>query len=480
MKTFKRYTLTKTSDTVVPEGIVWPFSIYMMVAACFGAAFSLLYPGIMSYDSIYTYKLSETLRLDDWNPPAYTLLTRYLRWIVDSPASVLAFNLALFTVGCLLLAELVRRRNTFVGHLVPLILFLPFVINFVGVLWKDVALAVCWWAAAGIALYTCVGRGATGIGSKWKTYLTIGSAGLLLALGVLSRHNAVVVAPFMIATLSFAVLRPSKIGIRWLTSALALAALLSAAILMGGTASIDRIYGVTKAHPFSSLVTYDLAGITRNSGINAFPVAFTQAEVDEISGCYQLNDWNSYGDKCPFVPQKLQKEQWWGTSSFTRHWLKQIWLFPGAYLKHRFQYFFFFLRLGYEEGYYIVHPGGIDENDLGLRHPEHWAFRVFVDYVRWFQGWPVMKPWFWLLASFALIAYWSCRRDYGNYALIGLLVSASSFSYILSYLFIGVAADFRYIYWSILGTLFSSILLLVRPADALPDPTITTRSRPPT
>ncbi|MEJ0022901.1 MAG: hypothetical protein WDN76_05285 [Alphaproteobacteria bacterium] len=61
-----------------------------------------------------------------------------------APALLFAFHLALFWVGLWAIGDGLRRRGFTYGALFPLIGFLPFAFNYLGLLWKDVALAASW------------------------------------------------------------------------------------------------------------------------------------------------------------------------------------------------------------------------------------------------------------------------------------------------------------------------------------------------
>lgn len=418
-----------------------PLPLLAVTGASFFLAFFILNPGIMSFDSLVTWQMSETLRLTDNHPPAYTLTLRLLRHLWNSPGIMVLFNVGVFSLGSLLLAEVVRRRS-WVGYLVPLTIFLPFVLNFIGVLWKDTALAVCWWTAAAIAVYV--------YDTKGSRHAPMAVAYGLFTFGLLVRHNAVTAAPFLLFAL--VVLHIGAAGsLKRGLAIFAGACVVSLVLLQGISAAISTAVPVRKGQIFTVIPIYDLAGITRNTGQNAFPIPFTPQEVQSIADCYQPNDWNVYGDRCRFVLDGVVNSGLWG--KLTGPWLSAIAEHPLAYAQHRLTVFNSFLRIGYAEPYYILHPG-IDENNYGLKHPEPGLFRAFKVYVLSFENWPFFRPWFWLLGGVATAAL-ALQRG-GTRGLVLACVAGSGVVYLLTYAIFGLASDFRYAYWSILATLLTS------------------------
>lgn len=429
-----------------------PLGLVVVVAGATLASFFVLNPGIMSFDSLGVWGMSETMRMNDANPPAYTILLRVLRHLWNSPGVMVLFNVTVLGFGTLLLAEIVRRRNPIGGYLVPCIFLLPFVANFLGVLWKDTAMGVCWWTAAAIALFVFDSRANSGALGRG---LLMAVSYLLFYFGLLVRHNAVTAAPFLL----FAIvsLHCGRQLTRGLSVTLFLACcIVSIVSLLAGNMAIEKTFSVTRSGLFSVIPIYDLAGITKNTGENAFPVSFSEPEVKKISECYRANDWNVYDSECKFVVDAIIKQEFWGSSKLTRWWLSMIVQHPIAYALHRGTVFNSFLRIGYDKPYYILHQG-IDENQYGLTHPENGLFRWYKSYILYFENFPFYRPWFWLLLSLAGLGLSFWRS--GVVPLAGASIAASGAAYILTYAIAGLASDFRYAYWSVLSVVLITLLL---------------------
>ncbi|MCC2597696.1 hypothetical protein LKR43_15280 [Pusillimonas sp. MFBS29] len=422
----------------------------LLTAACFLTAFLAVNPGLMSYDSLQTWRISDgSAPLTNAHPVAYILLLQTLRWLWDSPAVMVAFNIGVFSLGSLLLAETIRRRKPWLGYLLPLVLLLPFILNFIGVLWKDTTLAVCWWTAACIAIYACDHPS-----QRTARHILMALAYVVFAYGLLVRHNAVTAAPFVLTALVLLHLAQLP-TIRKALMIFLLSCMASLSTLKVSTAIIDQVYEVRKIDMFTDLILYDLAGITRNSGTNAFGVDFTDQELQQAMQCYVLTDWNAYADpeKCLFVMNRHTDAGWYTNGQPLRTWMQAIRHHPLAYAEHRLNVFGSFLRIGTESSYWARYPG-IDNNDLGIVHPQQPLFQAFQHYIGSVEDAFFMRPWFWLLLNIiAIPILW--RRRAGAIDVAAGAVALGGTTYIMTYLIFGIASDFRYAYWAIMAALFA-------------------------
>ena len=89
-------------------------------------------------------------------------------------------------------------------------------------------------------------------------------------------------------------------------------AYLPALALLGGL--VPMVYygvlGAKRQNPLHSILVFDLGGITRFTGQNQFPVAWTSEQTALLrSTCYDPVRWDSYwyAPPCPFVMQRLER-----------------------------------------------------------------------------------------------------------------------------------------------------------------------------
>jgi hypothetical protein len=216
--------------------------------------------------------------------------------------------------------------------------------------------------------------------------------------------------------------------------------------------------GATRQHPLHSIAVFDLGGITYFSGENQFPVAFPAQEVERLRGpCYDPSYWNVYwnGD-CKFVMGKLEGEQKiFGTRALSRAWAEAIIAHPIAYLQHRFTFFRTFLL----DSHLTMWTADIDNPPKLVfdDRPAFVALRTIHDVLK---PTPLFRMGTWFVACIGLcILAWRRRRDSDGAFVLGVCGSAAL--YVLSYLPLGVAAEFRYIYWAVLASAAGAAVLLV-------------------
>lgn len=158
---------------------------------------------------------------------------------------------------------------------------------------------------------------------------------------------------------------------------------------------------------------------------------------------------------CSFVLKKIQNSGTWSDGSLMGKWVNGIFHEPSAYLEHRYENY---MRL-------LWHPNAVlDSQTLvisdGLKFEKTGMFRTLEITTKLLKDSFIFKPGFWLIASFVFSLYGLCTRK--SFARdVFLALNTSSFLYLLAYLFVGVASDFRYAYWSILATSTSVPFILL-------------------
>jgi hypothetical protein len=97
------------------------------------------YPGYMSIDSLYQYQQSKTMEFTDHHPPIMAGVWSLLNYIFSGPQGLLFFHLILFWSAILILFKNFRDKHN--AYIVIFICYLPWILNFIGVLWKDIGMA---------------------------------------------------------------------------------------------------------------------------------------------------------------------------------------------------------------------------------------------------------------------------------------------------------------------------------------------------
>ena len=97
------------------------------------------------------------------------------------------------------------------------------------------------------------------------------------------------------------------------------------------------------------MLVFDLGGITHFTGINQFPVSWSESQNAMLtSSCYNTERWDAYWtiEPCLFVMKRLEGQDTlsngeviFGTPKLSNAWLAAVTAHPLAYLRHRTSHF---------------------------------------------------------------------------------------------------------------------------------------------
>jgi hypothetical protein len=411
-----------------------------LTVAGFALTLYVFYPGIMNYDARYVYLDGLRGFYGDWQSPVMTWLWKAIGPIAPGSASMFLLIAALYWLGIGTLAVALGRRSLAAAVALVLIALTPPLFALVGVIWRDVLMATCWLLAAAAVFASA---------HRERSIAVRVIALVLVALGVLIRPNALAAAPLLIAYIFW----PREFRFRR-------AAVLFIPAMIALYGLMQLVYygalGATRQHPLHSIAVFDLGGMTYFSGENQFPVPFSAGEIEALRGrCYDASYWNIYwnGD-CKFVMARLEHERGiFGTPELSRAWTDAVRKHPIAYLQHRLAFFRTFLLDAHLAMWTIdiEHPPKTVFED----RPAFLTLKAMHDVL---QRTPLFRIGTWLLASLLLCALaWRRRSTADGAFVIGVCGSAAL--YVLSYLPLGVAAEFRYIYWAVLASCAGAVVI---------------------
>ena len=392
-------------------------------------------PGIIVWDSIRQYGQALSGQYDDWHPPTMNWLWHELLVFGNGPGPMLVLQLALYWggIGLLSLAALRRRRWALSAGIVALAL-MPIALVLIGTILKDSLMAGSLLVVAGLLAWRPVPP-------IWARL----AIGLLLVAAASLRFNAVPA----ILPLALAALPPRWIETRVRLAAVALGV---ATVFLSVMPIANRLLDAKPSGVVSSLITYDLGGITYYSGVDVFPAMTPVADARAINtGCYNEVSWDRYawwGDapcaigfdtvRAAFVANRQSPIRWW-LMSIVHH--------PVAYAEHRLGHFSRNIRLSTKGPTLPSLSLKSDPNDWNIvtrPNPLSDAIdRLAVDSEQTPLGWPFC--WM-LLGGAVLLALPQARNRGGGQALLwsGLL-------YAMSYLPLSVASEVRYHLWTMLA-----------------------------
>ena len=414
--------------------MAFSFSVLGFAASCIA-----FFPGFMSSDSLTQYASSQSLSYIDWHPPVMAWVWSILNLIFPGPQGLLYLHL--LTLWTALYLWFLRYRDKKLAIAILLIGLFPWVVNFSGVLWKDVGLAFA------LLLFSVIASSPMKLG---KFIIAL----LLLFYAINVRHNAIFAA-FPLVIYAVYQWRPTFRKVWVLVIAVAA---LGAMLVLGNFLNYNILHA-KKMHPSNYMMLDDLSYLSlieKRSLVPEIPIedirdCATQevGQTKLIARDFCLSKKQSYRDHSPF------------RVTLAGEWKEAIMNHPLEYLRFKLAAFAYFMRSSDSPSFYIWQEG-IDPNEMKLAQNKN-ALTVSLErYVKsTAEFFPFLfKPYWWLWFSFSLLILSSAiRRSRSTGAAQMLLIS--SIFYIFGYLPAGPTADFRYVYWSVIATSLAAVLIAV-------------------
>lgn len=442
-----------SADRTPPTRRRLVLAVAALIAAGYALTLTIFYPGILTYDAKFVYEDIAKGVLGDWQSPVMTVLWGAIDPVAPGAGSMFLLIATSYWLGFGLLAFALARRPTRLALVLPLLALMPPAFVFVGIIWRDMLFANSWLLAAAIA-FAAAERGAR---------LRVPAQILALALcgfGVLLRPNALIAAPILAAYIAW----PTQIS--WKRTAILLVPAVA-----GFFALVQVVYygalGATRQHPLHSLMVFDLGGISHFSKQNQFPVTWSEAESALLlNTCYQPTQWDIYWrlEPCDFVMRKVEgEEKLFGTPAITEAWARAVMHHPLAYLRHRTAFMWNFLW-GSNPTMWLADV----EHPTETVFPDRPAFLALVWLHDVLKPTPLFRTGSWLLVCLIVCGFAWRRRETPEGA-FALGVGGSAVVYVLSFLAVGVASDFRYGYWAVLAGMVGGVVAAMgRPKPRAP------------
>jgi hypothetical protein len=413
-----------------------------LIVAGFALTVWIFYPGVMNHDSRYVLGYVRDWTFGDWQSPVMTVLWALVDPLDPGPGSMFLLIASVYWLAFAILASTLARQSLWRALVLILLALSPPAFFFVGMIWRDVLLAALWLLAAAL-VFAVAGRTA-------KVRVPVQAIAIaLLALGVLLRPNALLAAPILATFL----LWPTRFS--WKRAAIV--------FVPGAVACFVLVqviyYGVldaTRQHALHSVLVFDLGGITHFSKQNQFPGAWTPEETALITErCYQPVEWNSYWafEPCDFVMHRLEAARIFGTPELVAAWWRAVVNHPAAYLRHRAAFMWTFLA----EPNQTIWTQDLEDSEKTVfpGRPAFAAVRAVNDVL---IATPVFRAGTWLLVCVVVgVAGWRRRDTAAGAFALGTCGSAAA--YLLAFVAVGVASDFRYAYWAVLAGIAGAVVI---------------------
>ncbi len=402
----------------------------------FGLCVWAYYPGLLEPDSLEQFQQAQTGRFTDWHPPIMALLWRGLDALYFGPQPLFLLHLALFWSALALVGRALMSMGVRSAAFVPLWGLAPWVVPLLGVLISDTALASAWLFATAVVLHQ-------GARDKPANAIVLATAAAAFIYGALARANTILAAAPLVY-FACAEWAPNKARLRFIAAA-------TAPMLVLALAGAFNIVVATSEYPMGSLQVFDIAGISHRIGRNLLPGAWSAQQSEAIVHCYNPETWDVYEEPlCARAAQQLETQNLWNASGLTGAWLRAIVHHPGDYLAHRLDYANHFFRwLG------DLPPGDIDYDTepsapAAFAHRDNPIYDFYSDLAE--TNYVALRPYFWLVLGLAIGLLSALARP-SKAKQFSAALSLSAVIYLLFYIIVGVACDFRYALWSICATL---------------------------
>jgi hypothetical protein len=425
-----------------------------LAAAGYGLTVLAFYPGYLTRDAFYVYENVKEFSFGDWQGPMMGLIWRLVDPLAPGTGSIFLLTSGLYWLAFGLLGITLAHRSFRLGVAAVILAFAPPGLFFLAMIWRDVLFAVVWLTAAAIAYAgSNCGRGQRLNAQSWAL--------LLVALGILLRPNAIIAVPILIAY----ALWPARFD--WKR-----AALLFMPAVAAGYGLVHVVYyeiiNVTREYPERSVMVFDLGGVTHFSGLNMFPGTWTPEEAALLtSKCYDPERWDVYWtiQPCGFVMERLDAEGLFkGSPELPRAWLRAITTHPLAYLRHRATFMWRFLA---GDNLTLAEHRLEDTHNAPLMNDP--TFKMMLTWHAAIKSSILFRAWFWLVLSMLVLALaWRMRAT--SSGAFAVAVTGSAIIYVLAFALVGVAAEFRYVYWCVLATLAAAPAAMAERWDAVSGP----------
>ncbi|MCU7650102.1 hypothetical protein [Pseudomonas piscis] len=412
------------------------FSNFFTVASILFSLFAFFsfYPGAMTWDSLDQLRQARMADYSDWQPPVMAFVWAGLLNVADGPGVMLCFHLLLLWSTALFLFKWTLEEGYKHGFLFLLIPALPWVLNFEFVIWKDVGMAYSWGAA--IALCLCY---------KSRERFPLSVAFIVLALfvyGMLVRSNSLGAAFFLFPFLAGQIFK--KKSVKHIL-AFMMVAIFGFFVI---TFLVNSAIGAKKSNSVSYVMFDDVVAL-KLRGVDVSLDFLTQDEISTIASCEYLNE-NKVGAAFCIDGDRFKEITINNYQELKLSWVNSVFDNYPTYVAYRLSAFSQLVRSPWQSVYYesefrVVKPPY--ELDSGIRSEsaqEKFFRKYVVGFKKLFPG--LFKPYVWMvLLTCIAFLFWFDSAFKGT---LFWLLPVSGLSYVLTYIPITPAGDFRYVYWS--------------------------------
>ena len=417
-------------------------------------------PGLYSPDSIAQLQQALVGQYDDWHPPIMAALWRSLIPIFGSAAGLFWFNVSLFLFAIsAFIIVLTRSASLHPIGLVVLFVAAPSIYLFIPLIWKDVLMAGSMFSAFGVIALRTLDR----LRYSWGLPLLI----LLLFIVLGARQNAI----FAVFPIFVPLFLENTNNSIWRILVATAASIACAGMIFYLVDKVNYVYlGADKHYPIQYIMLHDLGCIVSYGGNAKIPDVFLSPDYSDenVKASCRADHGNDMVFEGVHKPPFLLSFKPESQVELRKAWVNAIEENFSIYIKHRLNVFLSLLRIGDISPYGVVVdlPGSEKlilqvTAPIGERFFSAGVYGVFVDFIVFFSAYtPIFLGWFALLMLLSNAVISMLFLPLGRVMRYVLALSASGLLYLLPYLFVAPASDFRYLYWSNIAAWVGSALIV--------------------
>lgn len=419
--------------------------VYFVAFIFFCLCFVLFYPGMFSNDGISQWHQATTNTYTDWHPIIMAVLMHELNPLLGC-GGIFVIHQFFYWIAIALLVELYFGQKA----IFCVIGFFPPIFMQTLSVFKDTGMAVAFLLS--LLCFVKYQR-------QNNPFFLITSIVFLLY-GTLVRTNGILISVILLITMCLCNYKKA-IYLKTGTTLFVFFVLTYLSNFL-----LTDAYKPIHQDPIPTLMLWDVAGTYKNAGVNESVPSFIQkTDHKKASQWLRFYHADSCIGICWFSGLNCNLETSYQHEQMVKFWLKTIRDYPEAYISHRIDVVTNLWGIR-SNIYYPYH--NYSQNNLlsDTFHVSHNGKKIFdwLDKKIWpvFEKLYLCQPIVYIVVSLLIITVCIrrallkvCSRN-----IFPLGVALSSLANALSLTLIAVAADYRYMIWSLVGSLFSLIILI--------------------
>ncbi|HEY1962715.1 MAG TPA: hypothetical protein VGG69_09870 [Rhizomicrobium sp.] len=410
-----------------------------------------------------------------WHPPVMSWLLGLVDWVRPGTAVFVFANALVLFAAVLSLLWLTPRVSWLAVPVVALCVISPQFFLYQGIVWKDVL-----FANAAVAGFVALAHAAAHWSRRPWRYGLLAAGWALLVVAALARQNGLVLLPFAAGAMAWCATHSGESRRSAIVQAGAALCAALAVLTVANLAFATRTVGdAGLKKQLRWLAFYDLNGALAGQPNLKLP-PLEQAHPD-IVGVMRSDGRKLYSPiRSDFLarPMRLQKAFNSATGPVLRaSWLHYIAARPALYLHNRVDIFRWLVLTPDVDACapYIVGVSGPPQAmaKLGLQPRYSENDEQLDDYGTWLEGTPAFSHVPFLILALGELAFLVLRHRSADIVFACMITAMIVFG--LSFFFISIACDYRYLYPLDLGALTTLIYIALDPRIRRPSKTSVTR-----